>query len=118
MWRDLWDSGAVISNGTDVPVEDISAIASYYSTVSRMTNTGERFYPAQSLTRMEALKSYTLNNAYAAFQEAELGSLEVGKLGDITVLSQDILTVDEEAILDTEVEMTIVGGEIRYRRDG
>lgn len=118
MWRDLWDSGAVIANGTDVPVEDISPIASYYSTVTRMTNTGEPFYPAQALTRMEALKSYTLNNAYAAFQESEMGSLEVGKRADITVLDRDILTVPAEEIPATQVVMTIVDGEVRYRAGG
>ena len=118
VWRDLWESGAVVTNGTDVPVEDIDPLASYYSTVSRMTNTGERFYPAQALSRTEALRSYTLNNAYAAFQEDELGSLEVGKLADITVLDRNILEVDEEAIPGTRVEMTIVDGEIRYRRGG
>ena len=116
MWRDLWDSGTVISNGTDVPVEDIDPIASYYSTITRLMNNGERFYPAQSLTRMEALRSYTLNNAYAAFQEDELGSLEPGKRADITVLDRDILTVAEDEIPVTQVEMTIVDGEIRYRR--
>jgi len=81
-----------------------------------MTNTGERFYPAQALTREEALRSYTLNNAWAAFQEEELGSLTVGKRGDVTVLDRDILTVAEEEIPGTQVEMTVVGGEVRYRR--
>lgn len=116
VWRDLWDSGAIVTNGTDVPVENIDPIASYYSTVSRMTNTGERFYPDQALDRMEALRSYTLNNAYAAFQEDELGSLSVGKLADITVLDRDILEIPEEEIPAATVEMTIVDGEIRYRR--
>ena len=116
VWRDLWDSGAIISNGTDVPVEDIDPLASYYSTVSRMTNTGERFYPDQALTREEALRSYTLNNAYASFMEEELGSLSVGKLADITVLDRNILEVPEEEIPGTVVEMTIVDGEIRYSR--
>ena len=118
MWRELWDSGAVIANGTDVPVEAIDPIASYYSTVTRMTSTGEPFYPDQSLTRMEALKSYTLNNAYAAYQEDQLGSLTVGKWGDITVLDRDLLTVPVEEIPDTRVLMTIVGGEIRYTAEG
>jgi predicted amidohydrolase YtcJ len=116
VWRDLWDSGAMVTNGTDVPVEDIDPLSSYYSTVSRMTNTGERFYPDQALSRTEALRSYTLNNAWAAFQEADLGSLEVGKLADITVLDRNILEVPEEELPRTEVEMTIVDGEIRYRR--
>ncbi|UCC27054.1 MAG: amidohydrolase [Gemmatimonadales bacterium] len=115
MWRDLWDSGVVIANGTDVPVEAIDPLASYYSTVSRMTSTGEPFYPGQALTRLEALRSYTLNNAYAAFQEEELGSLAPGKLADITVLDRDILTVPVDEISRTEVVMTIVDGVIRYR---
>jgi predicted amidohydrolase YtcJ len=118
VWRDLWDSGAVVTNGTDVPVEDIDPIASYYSTVSRMTSTGERFYPDQALTRMEALRSYTINNAYAAFQEDLLGTLTPGKLADIVVLSGDILTLPEEQIPSVEVDLTILGGEVRYRREG
>ncbi len=118
MWRDLWDSGTVIANGTDVPVESIDPIVSYHSTVTRMTSTGEPFYPDQALTRIEALKSYTLNNAYAAFQEDDLGSLTVGKLADITVLDRDLLAIPAEEIPETRVLMTIVGGEIRYRSDG
>ncbi|MDT8342493.1 MAG: amidohydrolase [Longimicrobiales bacterium] len=118
MWRTLWDLGTVIANGTDVPVEDISPIASYYSTVSRMTGTGERFYPDEALTRMEALRSYTVNNAYAAFQEDELGSLTVGKRADITVLDRDILTLPEAEIPQARADLTIVDGEIRYRREG
>ncbi len=116
MWRDLLDWGAVVTNGTDVPVEDIDPIASYYATVSRRTRTGDLFYPDQRMTRQEALRSYTISNAYAAFEEHLKGSIEPGKLADITVLSQDILTVPEEQIPATRVEMTIVGGEIRYRR--
>lgn len=117
MWRDLWDSGAVVTNGTDVPVERIDPIAGYYATVSRKLDDGTRFFPEQRLTREEALQSYTLNNAYAAFEEAIKGSLSVGKLADITVLSQNLLTVPEEKIPATEVLYTIVGGEVVYRRD-
>lgn len=116
LWRTLIDSGVTIINGTDVPVEDIAPLASYYATVSRMMRTGERLTPEQRMTRMEALASYTINGAYAAFEEDIKGSLEVGKLADITVLSRDILTIPEEEILDTEVLYTIVGGEVRYRR--
>jgi predicted amidohydrolase YtcJ len=116
-WRALIETGAVIGNGTDVPVEPIDPIASYYASVSRMTNTGERFYPEQVMTREEALASYTINNAYAAFEEDIKGSLTPGKLADITVLSQDILTVDEDAIPDTQVDMTIVGGVVKYERE-
>mgnify|MGYP001403240074 CR=1 FL=1 len=115
-WRDLIDSGAVVANGTDVPVEGIDPIASYYASVSRMTNSGEKFYPEQAMTRVEALASYTINNAFAAFEEAHKGSLTPGKLADIVVLSQNILSVDEEQIPNTLVDMTIVAGQVRYQR--
>ncbi|MEX0975741.1 MAG: amidohydrolase [Woeseia sp.] len=115
-WRDLIETGAIIGNGTDVPVEPINAIASYYASVSRMTVAGERFFPEHVMTREEALTSYTLNNAIAAFEEDIKGTLTPGKLADIVVLSQDLLTVAEDAIPDTEVDMTIVGGEIRFER--
>jgi len=115
-WRDLIKSGAIIGNGTDVPVEPIDPIASFYASVSRMTVENERFYPEHVMTRDEALNSYTLNNAFAAFEEDIKGTLTPGKLADIVVLSQDILTVAEEEIKATEVDMTIVGGEIRYQR--
>ncbi|MGE0623651.1 MAG: amidohydrolase [Pseudomonadales bacterium] len=117
-WRDLIDSGAVIGNGTDVPVEPIDAIASYYASVSRVTRDGTRFHPQQVMTRREALESYTINNAYAAFEEDIKGSLTPGKLADIVVLSQDLLTVAEEKIPDTTVDMTILGGAIAYQRQG
>jgi predicted amidohydrolase YtcJ len=116
MWSDLIDSGAVVTNGTDAPVEDISAIASYYASVSRRTADGEVFFADQRMTREEALRSYTIWAAYSAFEEQLKGSLEIGKLADITVLSQDILTIPEEDILSTQVDYTIVGGEVRYRR--
>jgi hypothetical protein len=118
VWRTLWDGGATVTNGTDVPVEDIAPLASYYSTVTRMTSTGEPFYPDQALTRMEALRTYTINNAYASFQEDELGSLAAGKRADITVLSKDILRIPDAEIPTAQVDLTIVGGDIRYRREG
>jgi predicted amidohydrolase YtcJ len=77
---------------------------------------GELFYPNQKMTREEALRSYTLNAAYAAFQEDILGSLEKGKLGDITVLSKDIMTIPEDEILNTEVLYTIVGGKVLFKQ--
>ena len=77
-WRDLIDSGAVLANSTDVPVEPIDPIASLYATVSRMTAKGELFVPEQALTRAEALASYTINNAYAAFEEDLKGSITPG----------------------------------------
>ena len=116
VWRKLLESGAVVTNGTDVPVEDVNPIASFYSAVTRRMRGGEVFYGDQVMTREEALHSYTLAPAYGAFEEDLKGSLEVGKLADVTVLSQDILTIPEDEILETEVVYTIVGGEIRYRK--
>lgn len=118
MWRSLWDSGAVVTNGTDVPVEPIDPIASYYSMVSRMTNTGQRFYPDEALTRMESLKAYTLNAAYSAFQDDVLGSITPGKYADLVILSKDILTIPEAEIPTAEVDVTVLGGRVAYRREG
>ena len=114
VWQDLMDAGAIIANGTDAPVEDVDPIASYYSSVSRMMGNGEVLTPRQKMSRIEALKSYTINNAYAGFEEDIKGSLEVGKLADITVLDRDILTIDENDIPNTEISYTIVGGKVMY----
>jgi predicted amidohydrolase YtcJ len=118
VWQKLWQSGAVVSNGTDAPVEDVSPIASFHSTVSRRLADGSVFYEDQRLDREQALRSYTLNNAYAAFEEELKGSLTVGKLADIVVLDRDIMSVPEEEIPTTRVLYTIVGGEIAYQADG
>ncbi len=116
VWRALWDSGAVVTNGTDAPVEDINPILSYYATVTRRTADGAAFFPEQALSREEALKSYTLNNAYAAFEENLKGSLAPGKLADMVVLSHDILTIPAEEIPKTTVLYTILGGKIVYQK--
>jgi len=118
LWRDLIDSGAVLINGTDAPVEDVDPIQNFYASVTRRMPSGEAFYPEQRMTRMEALESYTRNAAYAAFEEQLKGTLTPGKLADVTVLSADILSVPEEQIPKTEVLYTIVGGEVLYARDG
>ena len=115
-WRALFNTGAIITNGTDVPVEPIDPISSYYASVSRMMINGEKFYPEHAMTREEALQTYTLNNAIAAFEEDIKGTLTPGKYADIVVLSQDLLTVEEDKIPETTVDITIVGGEIKYRR--
>ena len=116
VWQKLMKSGAVVGNGTDAPVEDISPLACFYASVSRKLKDGTRFYPDQRMSREEALKSYTWNNAYAAFEEKLKGSLEVGKLADITVLSRDIMTIPEDDILSTGVVYTIVGGKVVFER--
>jgi len=114
VWQKLMKSGATIANGTDAPVEDINPIPSFYASVSRRASDGTVFYPDQRMSRMEALKSYTINAAYAGFDEGIKGSLRAGKLADITVFSKDILTVPEDQIPSTTVVYTIVGGKVQY----
>jgi predicted amidohydrolase YtcJ len=116
VWQKLMAGGAVIPNGTDVPVEPIDPLSCFYATVTRKTSDGSTFYPDQRMSRMEALRSYTANGAFAAFEEKIKGSLTPGKLADITVLSRDIMTCPEEEIRGTEVLHTVVGGEILYSK--
>jgi predicted amidohydrolase YtcJ len=114
-WRSLIDSGAVVTNGTDAPVEDVDPLLSLYASVSRKRpDFAEPFFPEQSMTRGEALKSYTIINAFAAFEEKEKGSLKEGKYADIVLLDTNLETCSDEAILDTKVLWTMVGGEIKY----
>jgi len=120
MWRSLLDTGAVISNGTDAPVEPVSAIASFYALVSRKTLAGQPeggYEPEQRLTRYEALKSYTLDAAYSAFEEGIKGSLAPGKWADMVVLDRDILTCPEEEILGAKVLRTLKGGQTVFASD-
>lgn len=117
IWRSLMENGTTICNGTDSPVEDIDPIPNIYASVTRRRKDGNEFYPNQKMTRLKAIKSYTINGAYAAFEENIKGSLEVGKLADITVLSKNILTIPSDEILNTKVMMTIVGGKILFRRN-
>jgi predicted amidohydrolase YtcJ len=116
VWQKLLKSGAVVTNGTDAPVEDVSPLASFYAAVSRKLKDGTVFYPAQRMSREEALRAYTSSNAYAAFEEKLKGTLETGKLADITVLSRDIMTIPEDEIPATDIVYTIVGGKVRYDR--
>ena len=120
VWQKLLQSGAVIVNGTDVPVEPINPIASFFASISRKTLKGEPeggFEPDQKMTRSQALKSYTLDAAYGAFEEHIKGSVETGKVADFTVYSQDLMQVPEDDVLNTKVDMTIVNGKIEYIRD-
>ena len=118
VWKSLLESGAVVTNGTDAPVEDVDPIESFYATVTRKRiDNGFAFFPEQALSREEAIKSYTLANAYAAFEEDIKGSLEPGKLADLVVLSKDLVNCTEEEILETEVLKTMVGGEFKYSKE-
>jgi predicted amidohydrolase YtcJ len=116
VWQKLMKTGAIVGNGTDAPVEDVSPLASFYASVSRKLKDGSVFYADQRMSREEALKSYTWNNAYAAFEDKLKGSLEAGKLADITVLSRDIMTIPEDEIMATDVVYTIVGGKMMFER--
>ena len=119
VWRKLLQSGARILNGTDAPVEDVSAIQNFHATVTRAGADGQPpggFDPDQKLGRAEALRTMTLDAAYGSFAERERGSIEVGKAADLVVLSQDILSVPEDALMKTEVLATIVGGRVLFEK--
>jgi predicted amidohydrolase YtcJ len=115
-WRSLLDSGAVLVNGTDAPVEAVSPIQCFYASVTRKDRNAAAFFPEQRMTRPEALRTYTLNASYAAFEEHLKGSLTPGKLADITVLSADIMSCPEEDICRAQVVWTIVGGKVLFPR--
>jgi predicted amidohydrolase YtcJ len=115
VWQSFLKAGVLINNGTDVPVEDQDPIANFYASVTRKLRDGSEFYPAQKMSREQALYSYTMANAYAAFEEKEKGSLEVGKYADIVILSNNLMTCKDEEIKNTKVVTTIVGGKVKYK---
>ena len=116
VWKSLLEAGAIVTNGTDAPVESIDPIASFYASVTRRLTDDVTFFPEQCMSRMQALRSYTIDCAYAGFEESEKGSIVPGKLADLTVFSQNLLTCRDEDILDTKVVYTIVGGNVVYRQ--
>ncbi|MGH9542268.1 MAG: amidohydrolase [Terriglobales bacterium] len=118
VWHSLIAAGAIVLDGTDTPVEDTDPIPNFFCGVTRREGNGSYFYPAQVKTRMEELRSYTWNNAYAIFEERELGSLAAGKRADLDVFSGNLLTLPAAQILRTRVLYTIVGGKIVYQRPG
>ena len=115
IFNTLAEAGLVPTNGTDPPVDEISPIGSFHCSVTRQLPDGTLFQPQEVYSRDRALYSYTMGNAIAAFEENIKGSITPGKLADITVLSQNLLTISDDALLETEIVMTIVGGRIRYR---
>jgi hypothetical protein len=115
VWQKLMKSGAVVTNGTDAPVEDVDPIASYYATVTRRAADGKVFYADQRMSRIEALRSYTVANAFAAFEEDLKGTLTRGKLADVTVLTRDITTIPDDQIRTAKVAYTIIGGKVVYK---
>lgn len=116
VWRKLIDTGAIICNGTDSPVERVNPLECFYSSVTRKYDEENSFYSEQKMTRLEALKSYTINGAYASFEENIKGTITPGKLADFTVLNVDLLNCPENEIRSAEVLYTIVGGKILFEK--
>ena len=119
-WRTIIDSGSIIINGSDAPVELVNPYHGLYAAVTRKDRLGEPpegWHAEQCMTREEALRSFTIWAAYGDFNEDIKGSLEVGKLADLVVLDRDIMTCPEEDIKDTQALMTVSGGEVVFTRD-
>ncbi|NHE59980.1 amidohydrolase [Cyclobacterium plantarum] len=118
MWQALLKTGIPVINGTDVPVEPLDPMANFYASVSRKTLEGrpEEGYEAdQKMSREQALRSYTLDAAYGAFEENIKGSLEVGKVADFVVFDRNIMEIPETEIQQTKVVLTVINGEIVYK---
>jgi predicted amidohydrolase YtcJ len=115
-YQSMFRAGATVINGTDPPVEDINPMVNFYLSITRRMDNGEVFLPDQRLTREQALATYTVNPAFAAFEEDVKGSLTPGKLADITIVSRDIMTIPEEEIPEVEILYTIIDGEVRFPR--
>ncbi len=118
-WRKLMDTGARIANGSDFPVESANPFWGIYAAITRQDRDGmpkAAWQPDQRMTREEALRSFTIDAAYAAFEENDKGSLEPGKWADFIVVDRDVMTIPPAEILDATVELTILGGETAYER--
>ena len=116
-WNSLLKTGAIVCGGSDAPVERGEPMIEFYAAVARKSikgESGEGWHPEQAVSREQALKMFTINAAYAAFEENDKGSIEVGKLADFTVLSNDIMKIPGPEILKTRCEITVIGGEVVY----
>ena len=116
-WRSLLDLGCIIPAGSDFPVESPNPLRGFYAAITRQDQKGwpdGGWHADQRMTREEALKAFTAWAAFASFEENVKGTIEEGKLADFTILSDDIMKIDPKKILDTHVEMTIIGGEVIY----
>src|SRR4029453_17218953 len=119
VWQKLMKTGVVLANGSDFPVEEPNPMLGFYAAITREDPSGEPpggWMPEEKMSRLEALKSFTTNAAYAAHAEKDLGSLEVGKLADMVLLDRNIMTVEPREILTTNGRATIGGGEVTYER--
>ena len=118
-WRSLLNSGVIIPNGSDLPVEKTNPLISFHASIARQDDNNwpvGGWFPEQRMTRDEALKSMTIWAAWAGFMEKEVGSLEAGKYADFVVLDQDIMRIPQELVLQTHVLSTWLGGKSVYRR--
>jgi predicted amidohydrolase YtcJ len=118
-WQIFRKSGCIIAGGSDAPVERGEPMIEFYAAVARKSTkgeSGEGWHPEQAVSREQALKMFTIWPAYAVFEENEKGSIEVGKLADVTVFSNDIMKIPESEILKTRAVMTVIGGEVVYQR--
>lgn len=118
-WKSLINSGSIIPAGSDFPNDIMQPLWGFYAAVTRMDQDGKPeggWHPEQCLSRDEALKSFTTWAAYAAFKEKEKGSIQVGKYADLTIISQDIMTIPVNDFLNTEIVMTLINGKIVYSK--
>ena len=116
-WQSFLKSGSIICGGSDAPVERGEPMIEFYAAVARKSIRGESaegWHPEQAVSRKQALKMFTIWPAYGVFEENDKGSIEVGKLADFTVLSQDILKIPEPEILKSRCVMTMIGGEVVF----
>jgi predicted amidohydrolase YtcJ len=116
-WQSFLKSGAIIAGGSDAPVERGEPMIEFYAAIARKSIKGESldgWHPEQAVSREQALKMFTLAPAYAAFEEKDRGSIETGKLADLTILTRDIMKIPEPEILTTTCAMTVIGGEIVF----
>ena len=117
-WRSLLDNGVIVANGTDAPVEDVDPLKSFYASVTRRReDSGLVFFSEQKMTREEAIYSYTLGNAFAAFEDGYKGSLRAGKVADLVILSNDLVKCTDDEILKTKVLYTITDGKVRFKAE-
>ncbi|MGH9389417.1 MAG: amidohydrolase, partial [Vicinamibacteria bacterium] len=118
-WRKFLAAGARIAGGSDFPVEGENPLWGFHAAITRQDHDGKPeggWRPEERMTREEALRSFTLDAAYASFEEADRGSLEPGKLADFVVFSKDIMSVPPREILSTDCLLTVIGGEVVFRR--
>ncbi len=119
-WQSLIRAGSIIAGGSDAPVERGEPMIEFYAAVARKDQkgfTGEGWHAEQAVSREQALKMFTIWAAHASFEEKIKGSIESGKLADLTVLSADIMKIPEQEILKTRSMMTVIGGEIVYQNE-